>query len=155
MIINIIRFAGLLLTALVVGTTFGIWLGYNPTGLSPATYVEQQQHAISSLNTIMPVLGAVCILLVSTLAVLTKGDRPTRYLLVVSVIFLLAAGLITRFGNQPINAIVMTWSAQAPATNWIELRDSWWQWHILRTSAGIVALMLLLLATLRNQNCSH
>jgi len=155
MIINLIRFAGLLLTSLVVGTTFGIWLGYNPSGLSPATYVEQQQKAIGALNTIMPVLGAACILLNSALAVLTKADSRTRYLLIASVIFLIAAGLITRFGNQPINAIVMTWSAQAPAANWIELRDSWWQWHILRTSAGLVALVLLLLAALRNPKRSH
>lgn len=155
MFINCIRFAGLLLTALVVGTTFGVWLGYNPSGLSPATYIEQQQHAIGALNTIMPVLGAVCILLNSALAVLTKGDSRTRYLLIASVMFLIAAGLITRFGNQPINAIVMTWSAQAPAANWMELRDSWWQWHILRTSAEIVALVLLLLATLRKPKRSY
>ena len=30
----VIDFANLLLAALVVGTMFGIWLGYNPAGLS-------------------------------------------------------------------------------------------------------------------------
>jgi hypothetical protein len=38
-----------------------------------------------------------------------------RYLLVAAVVFcLLAAALVTRFGNQPVNAIVMTWNPQSP-----------------------------------------
>ncbi len=148
MVANVIRFASLLLMALVVGTMFGIWLGFNPSGLTAATYVEQQQHAIRALNTLLPVLGAVCILLTAALAALTKDDKRARYLLVAAAICLAAAGLITRFGNQPINAVVMTWSAQTPAANWMELRDTWWQWHILRTTAGISALVLALLAAL-------
>ena len=30
----IIRFTGLLLMSLLVGTMFGIWLGFNPSGLT-------------------------------------------------------------------------------------------------------------------------
>jgi uncharacterized membrane protein len=149
-ITNFIRFADVLLTALLVGTIFGVWLGFNPMSLSPTTYVEQQQHAIRALNTVMPMLGATCILLTAALAVLSKGEPQTRYLLVACVVCQLAAGLITNFFNQPINAIVMTWSAQAPPSNWAELRDTWWRWHILRTLAGLAGLALLLLATLRS-----
>ncbi len=145
---NIIRFIGLLLMSLLVGTMFGIWLGFNPAGLTAATYVEEQQHTIRALNTVLPVLGAICILLTAALAALTKGDRLARNLLIVAVVCLAVAGLITRFENQPINSQVMTWSAQAPATNWMELRDTWWHWHILRTVAGIGALTLTLLAAL-------
>jgi uncharacterized membrane protein len=122
----LIRFIGLLLMSLLVGTMFGIWLGFNPSMLSAATYVEQQQHTIRALNTVLPALGAVCILLTAALAVLTKDDTRARYLLIAAVVCLVAAGLITRFANQPINSQVMTWSAQAPAANWTELRDAWW-----------------------------
>jgi uncharacterized membrane protein len=121
----LIRFIGLLLMSLLVGTMFGIWLGFNPSMLSAATYVEQQ-HTIRALNTVLPALGAVCILLTAALAVLTKDDTRARYLLIAAVVCLVAAGLITRFANQPINSQVMTWSAQAPAANWTELRDAWW-----------------------------
>ena len=152
---TIIRFVDLLLVALLVGTIFGIWIGFNPAGLSPATYVEQQQHAIRALNTFMPLLGALCIVLTIALAVLTKKDRRTRYLLIATAVCLLMAGVVTRFENQPINSIVMTWTPQAPPANWMELRDQWWQWHIVRTVAGIAALCLLISAALSNRNPSR
>lgn len=151
-----IRFVSLLLTSLLVGTMFGVWLGFNPADLSAAAYVEMQQNAIRALNVSLPVLGLVCILLTATLAVLTKDDKLECYLLVAAVICLATAGLITRFGNQPINAEVMTWGYQAPAANWTELRDTWWQWHVVRTVAGVLALSLALLAAVNGRrNSSH
>ena len=48
----------------------------------------------------------------------------------------------------------MTWSPESPAANWMELRDTWWHWHILRTVAGVGALTLALLAALRDQRDS-
>ena len=79
---------------------------------------------------------------------MTKNDRRARYLLLAAAVLLIAAGAITRFANQPINAVVMTWTPQAPAANWTELRDTWWRWHIARTVAAIAALALALLAAL-------
>ena len=143
-----IRFVSLLLTSLLVGTMFGIWLGFNPSALTATAYVEMQQNAIRALNISLPVLGLVCIVLTAALAALTKNDKRGRYLLVAAAMCLALAGIVTRFGNQPINAVVMTWSPEAPAANWMELRDTWWHWHILRTVAGLGALALALLAAL-------
>ena len=148
MITMSIRFISLLLTSLLVGAMFGVWLGFNPAALTGPAYVEMQQNAIRALNTSMPALGAVCILLTLALAALTKNDRRARYLLLAAAVLLIAAGAITRFANQPINAVVMTWTPQAPAANWTELRDTWWRWHIARTVAAIAALALALLAAL-------
>ena len=66
---NIIRFVLVVLLALLVGTMFGIWVGFNPARLSASAYVEQQQNAIRSLNTLLPAMAAVCILLTVALAV--------------------------------------------------------------------------------------
>ena len=140
MVANSIRFALVVLLALLVGTMFGIWVGFNPASLSASAYVEQQQNAIRSFNTLLPAMGAACILLTVALAVLSKGDSRSRYLLVAAAVLMVVAGLVTRFDNQPINAVVMTWSAQAPAENWAQLRDEWWQWHIVRSLASIAAL---------------
>ncbi len=145
---TIIRFTDLLLVSLLVGAMFGIWLGFNPRRLSARAYVEQQQNTIRALNTPMPILGAVCILLTIVLAVLGKSSRPAIYLLVAAVACLIAAGVITRLLNQPINSQVMTWSIQAPPANWTELRDEWWRWHVARTLAGIAALSFLIVAVL-------
>jgi uncharacterized membrane protein len=146
MLIVTIRFVSLFLTGLLVGTMFGMWMGFNPAALSPSAFVEMQQNAIRALNVPLPILGAACIILTATLAVLSKTDKRARWLLVVAALCLAAAGLITRFANQPINAVVMSWSAQAPASNWAELRDTWWHWHTLRTAVAIAGFALALLA---------
>ena len=143
---SIVYFANIFLAALVVGTMFGIWLGYNPVDLSPSAYIEQQQHAIRALNVTMPVLGALTALLTLTSAILTRGDRRRLALLVAVLACFVAAGVVTRFLNQPINAVVMTWSALAAPTNWVDLRDEWWRWHIVRTVFGIAGLGLLIAA---------
>ena len=143
-----VRFLSLFLTALLVGSMFGVWLGFNPAALSPAAFVEMQQNAIRALNVSLPALGFLCILLTAVLAVLTRNRPRARYLLVAAVVCLVTAGLVTRFGNQPINAIVMTWTPQAPGSDWTALRDTWWQLHVYRTIAGVAALALALLAAL-------
>jgi uncharacterized membrane protein len=141
-----IGFVNLLVVSLVAGAVFGIWLGYNPATLSPTTYIEQQQEAIRALNVTMPVLGTIGILLTVTSAILARTERRTLYVLIGAAVCLLVAGLVTRFGNQPINAIIMTWNTQAPPANWMDFRDEWWKWHIVRTLAAVAGLCLLLLA---------
>lgn len=144
----VIKWIDLLLMSLLVGTMFGIWLGFNPTALSARAYVEQQQQMIRALNDVMPTMGFACIALTAVLAFLTKGDGRARTALVGAVICLIASGVITRFQNQPINAVVITWSVEAPPPNWIELRDEWWRWHLVRTGAGLAALSLSLFASI-------
>lgn len=144
----VVAFASLLLAALVVGAMFGIWLGYNPSDLSAGAYIEQQQHAIRALNVTMPVLGALTALLTLVSAGLSRHNPRQALLLLAAFGCFVSAGLVTRLLNQPINAIVMTWTAAMPPANWTELRDAWWQWHTLRTAFGIIGLSLLIGANL-------
>ena len=145
---NAIRFVLLVLLALLVGTMFGIWVGFNPASLSASAYVEQQQNAIRALNVLLPAMGAFCVLLTLVLAFMAGGNPRSRYLLLAVAALLVVAGLVTRFGNQPINAIVSTWNAQAPPANWTQLRDEWWHWHVVRSIAGVAAFALLVLSVL-------
>jgi uncharacterized membrane protein len=147
MVQNVVRFLQLVILALLTGTMFGIWIGFNPMQLSATTYVEQQQNAIRSLNSLLPAMGLVCILLTAFLAVQSKYPR-VRYILIGAAALLILAGIVTRFANQPINAIVLTWSAQSPPAEWAQLREQWWQWHIVRTVAAIGSLVLSLVAAI-------
>lgn len=147
---SILAFANLLLASLVVGSMFGIWLAGNLTDLSAGAYVEQQQHDIRALNVVMPVLGWLLALLTATAAILARSNRYCLALLIAALVCFIAAGLVTRFLNQPINAIVMTWSAESRPSHWMEMRDNWWHWHILRTATGIVGLCFLIAANLGN-----
>jgi len=145
---NVIRFVLLLILGLLVGTMFGIWSGFNPLSLSAGAYVEQQQNAIRSLNTLLPLMGAVCIALSVCLAVLARSAPRTRWLLIAAVACLVVAAVVTRFFNQPINAVVIGWNAHSPPPEWAQLRAEWWQWHMVRTAAGIAGFGFTLAAVL-------
>lgn len=143
MIKPIIRFFNVVMVALVAGTIFGIWLGYNPKNLSAPTFIEQQQSAITALNTLMPLLGLITILLTLSSAFLQRKEKNTFITLLIAALFLILSGLTTKFGNQPINSIVMAWDMNTPPSNWIELRDQWWTYHKIRTATALIALFLI------------
>lgn len=143
MTLTLVRFANIVFAALIAGGIFVIWVGYDPATLSPSTYVEQQQNAIRGLNVLMPVLGAITLLLTLVSAFLQRRNRKVFVLLIVAAAFLIISGLVTRYGNQPINVIVMAWDMARPPANWTELRDQWWGFHRLRTISGLIALALI------------
>jgi hypothetical protein len=143
-----IEFMNLVLAALMVGSMFGVSLIMNPAGLDARHYVELQQQGIRTLNVAMPRLGAVTILVTIAAAVAMRGEGLRLGLLVTTAACFVAVGLVTRFLNQPINAVVMTWSSDAPPAGWERLRDAWWRWHYLRLATGLAGFCLLVLATL-------
>lgn len=154
MLATTVDFAALLLAALLVGSIFGAWLIFNPAGLDGPTYVAQQQLAIRTLNIALPALGAVTILLTIAAAALARADRTRLALFAAAVLSFAVAGLITRFLNQPINAIVITWAPAAPPANWTALRDDWWRWHGLRLAIAIFGLAALIAAALKHDDAS-
>jgi uncharacterized membrane protein len=149
MVIEIVNFANLLLAALLAGSMFGIWLIFNPAGLDANAYIVLQQRGIQALNKTMPILGGSTILATAAAAWLNRNAGAQLRLLIATLVCFVIAGFVTRFLNQPINAVVLTWSRSAPPSNWADLRDQWWRWHIIRTIAGLVGLSLLIIATLR------
>jgi hypothetical protein len=146
----IITYFNLILAALLAGTMFGIWIGYNPIDLSASTYVEQQQNMIRQLNVLMPLLGLVTIVITLISAFLQKQIKMVFISLLIAATLLVVSGLITRFGNQPINDMVITWSINSPPSGWIELRDKWWALHIIRTILVLFALSIIIITAIRN-----
>jgi hypothetical protein len=140
---SIIRFLNIIIAALLAGTSFGIWMGFNPLNLSPSTYIEQQQNMIRALNSFMLILvfGATVITIIS--AILQRDDKQAFIPLLIASLFFIACILISRFGNQPINNEIMTWTSGTVPGNLSELRDKWWTFHIFRTIAELIALFLV------------
>jgi len=131
----LVRFFNVVLAGIMAGIVFGIWLGCDPEKMSFPGYVEYQQGLINAFNVLMPLLGLVVILLTLLSAILQREDKGTFIALLLAMALLVLSGLITRFGNQPINAIVMTWHPDSPPSDWMALRDKWWSLHIIRTLA--------------------
>ena len=145
----IIDFADLLLAGLLTGAIFGTFLIMSPAGLDATTYVIQQQNGIRALNGIMPLLGALTIVLTLVAAFAASGDPLRMNLLFAAAAGLVVVGLVTRFLNQPINAVVMTWNANSPPADWTALRDAWWRWHLVRFVLGLASFSLIIAAALR------
>ena len=149
MTILIIRFIDLLMAGLIAGVLFGIWIGYNPQTLSAQTYLEQQQSAIKALNTLMPLLGLITILLTVISAFIQRDNKTVFIALLIAAAFLIISGLVTRFGNQPINSIVMTWNKVDVPGNWAELRDKWWSLHKIRAVTSVLAFCIIIWTNIR------
>ena len=143
-----IDFASLLLSALLVGAMFCVWLIFNPAHLDASHYTILHQQGIRTLHPAMPRLGAITIALTLAAAFIARHNRPRMGLLIIAAIFFIISGVITSTVNMPINANVIRWSSSAPPDNWTEFRDRWWHWHKLRASSGAVGLALLITATL-------
>ena len=144
----IVDFASLLLAALLAGAMFCVWLVFNPARLDAAHYIMLQQNGIRTLHPSMPILGGLTIMATVIAAVLARQDKIRMSFLIVAVVFFVIAGLITRFHNLPINAIVMTWNSAAPPERWTELRDAWWRWHRIRMASGVAGLAFAIFAAL-------
>ena len=137
------------MAGLIAGILFGIWVGYNPKTLSVPTYIEQQQSVIKSLNTLMPLVGLITIILTIIAAFLQKKNQAVFITLLIAAVLLIISGLVTRFGNQPINSIVITWNKTDIPNNWEGLRDKWWTFHTIRTGASFLAFCLIVWASMR------
>ena len=150
---NLLHVANIIVVSLIVGSMFGIWRGYDPALYSPATFVEVHQVAVRGLNDLLPAMGFSAIAMAGALAFLARRRRPAFWLYLSAVAALAAAGIITRFGNQPINDIVMGWST-TPPEGWQALRDTWWNWHLARLAAGIIGEVLLINAIFADRSQS-
>jgi archaellum biogenesis protein FlaJ (TadC family) len=140
---RLIRFINIILAALLAGVSFGIWIGFNPMDLSSSTYVEQQQNMLSSLRILLVSLVFIATIITIISALLQKKNNFIFISLLVAAVFLIACILITRFGNKPIDDMVLNWTSGSLPSNWAELRDKWWSFHIMRTVAELIAFLLI------------
>ncbi|MBK6552262.1 MAG: DUF1772 domain-containing protein [Flavobacteriales bacterium] len=150
--LSVARFFQLVLGGIVVGTMFAVWAGFDSRGFSYTTFVEHHQNAVLGLNILVPALASLAILLTFYIAYLQRAWRGQMVLLLVAAGCMIVAGLATRFGCQPINAIVDTWTSDAPPTDWEVLRAEWWHYHFVRMVAGTVGYSLIVFAVVRPQH---
>ena len=140
---RLIRFINIIITAILAGVSFGIWIGFNPMDLSSSTYIEQQQNMLLSLRILLVSLVFIATIVTIISAFLQKKNNSIFISLLIAAIFLIACILITRFGNKPIDDMVVNWTSGSLPSNWAELRDKWWSLHIMRTIAELIALLLI------------
>ena len=141
-------FANLLLSALLGGALFCTLILLNPAGLDASRYVALQQNGIRTLHPVMPRLGGLTIVSTLLAAFFARSYALRLSLLLIAAACFIAAGLITRLRNMPINAIVIQWDPAAPPEIWTRLRDAWWRWHTMRLAVSLAGLALVIAAAL-------
>lgn len=136
---------------LLAGSVFGIWRGYDPAPLSAEAFLEVHQGAVRGLNTLLPLMGLSTILATAALAYLAdRGSAAFRFYLA-AMVGMIAGGVVTRFGNQPINAAVMEWSVSTMPEDWQALRDAWWSWHQARLASTVIGFVMLVIGVLSDR----
>jgi uncharacterized membrane protein len=145
-LLMLVQFLAALLFAMVAGSVFGIWRGYDPTTYAGATFLEMHQGAVRGLNALLPGLALVSIFLTLALTWLARGKGMVFWLYLGALLLMVGGGVVTRFFNQPINAQVMGWTPDSLPANWADLRAAWWNWHLVRTGLSVLGIALLLAA---------
>ncbi|WP_176956111.1 anthrone oxygenase family protein [Catalinimonas alkaloidigena] len=150
MALSLLRFLDIILAALLAGTSFGIWVGFNPAIFSASTYVEQQQNLVSSLNSLMIVLVIAATVITLLSAFLQLKNKPAFVALLLAAALFIACMVITRFGNVPVQTEILKWTVDTLPENWTDFRDKWWSFHIARTVVELVALVLITWTVVKN-----
>lgn len=149
--LSFIQFFNIIVAALLAGTSFGIWMGFNPTNYSTSTYVEQQQNLLHSLNTMMIALVIIATAITLISAFLQRKNKPVLCALLLAAVFFISCILITRFGNVPIQKQILNWTIDTVPGNWMMLRDKWWSFHIMRTITELIALGFIAWTMVQNR----
>ena len=143
MTLSLVKFFNIIFAALLAGTSFGIWIGFNPINYSASAYIEQQQNLLRSLNTPLIALVVVTTLVTLISAFIQWKNKPVFVALLLAAAFFLSCIIITRLGNIPIQTQMLNWTKGALPGNWMMLRDKWWSFHIMRTIVELIALVLI------------
>jgi Domain of unknown function (DUF1772) len=149
MFIFIIRFFDILFSGLLAGIMISIWQGADKA-ISEISNLEIQKANIKIMNDKIPLLELMTILLTLASAALQTYIVILFIPLLIASIFLMVSGIITRYGNQPINKQIQRWSKDFIPSKWEYIRDKWFTYHIYRTILTLLAFILIILACLIN-----
>jgi len=145
---QVILFGSLLFVGLTAGAAYVVWFVYRPGGMSSAVYVENMQHAIRVLTIPLPTIVVLGLLFTAVASFQARNDRAVFSLLVTACLCVLAVGLITRFGNIPINNQIRTWDVGSPPADWLTVANQWWRFQTARLILQMAALCLVSWAVL-------
>ena len=118
--------------------------------LSGADWLNAQQTFYGGFAIVGGVAEVLGLISTGVLLFLLRKRRTAFVLTVVAAISFAGMLALFAFGNNPLNQQVMTWTPQTLPANWHEIRDAWDGFHAASSAFAALALVALLLATLRD-----
>ncbi|MEU6187391.1 DUF1772 domain-containing protein [Nocardia sp. NPDC047038] len=103
--------------------------------------------ALMSVNgVVMQTLMGLTIL--SALVLAARSTGRSRLLAASASLLAMAAFLITRLGNVPINQKIKIWAISGPPADYAEILTRWETFHVARTACAVLAFLLIASTTL-------
>ncbi|MFI6279822.1 anthrone oxygenase family protein [Streptomyces sp. NPDC050988] len=130
-------FAGFLTSVLVLELSLR---SFDSSVYTQVRLVELDSLDKLAVATLLPALIATAVLVHQTYR------TNTRWLTVTALALLILVFGITLIVNLPINSDQLHWNAQAPPSDWTNVRDRWQIAHAVRTMASVLAFAALALA---------
>jgi uncharacterized membrane protein len=149
--LKIAQFVTLALTMLVAGAMWGTWLGLARSidSFTAQTYLDIGRVLIANLAPVMPVLMLSAVASAVSVVVLLHRERASgRLLTTAGLVLLLVVVLITVVVEVPINNQTRLWTPTTLPANWMDLRDRWALFHLIRTFVSLAAVSLFLAAVI-------
>ncbi len=146
-----LRFVSLLCAALVTGLTVTHVLELpGKRTLSGAEWLAVQHTFYGGFAVVGGIGEIVGLLATCGLLVLLRGRRTAFLLTLVAALSFLGMLLSYFLGNRPINDLVAIWTPATLPPNWASYRDAWDTAHAISAGLALLALVTLLISTLRD-----
>lgn len=150
MFLKIIRFISLICAALVLGLTLAHDLEIPGKHLlSGAEWLAMQNTFYGGFALVGGVAEVLGLISTGLLAYLLRRKRSAFILTLIAALCFAGMLALFAFGNNPINLQVASWTPQTLPANWRALRDAWDSFHAASSGLAALALVLLLIGTLR------
>ena len=146
-----VRIVAVIMVGLLAGLMIGTGLEqHSLRALDASAWVQEHQVMDSWFRVILPPWWNASVLLLAAAAFVSHGRD--RWLFSASALLMLTSLLITVKVEVPMNRLIATWNAAAPPATWAAIRDRWLMFHRLRTTSGVGAFLLAILALARSSS---
>jgi Domain of unknown function (DUF1772) len=141
----------IILSALTAGMFYGPWVALSRSMKSfpPELFLAIVDRMNRNMAPVMTVLMPATLLSIIPVLLLSYRERPiVCYLNAIAFALFIVALLVTVVVEVPIVQQIVTWTASTLPENWLQLRDRWMRFHLVRVGAGLTSLILLLVAAI-------
>jgi uncharacterized membrane protein len=142
--LKVTEFTTLILAALVMGVFWGTWftLTRSIPDFSAAEFIHIGKTIIANVALPMAILMPVTLLTMLVAMWLSfRMNRSSFYLYALSFLLMIVTLIITVGVEVPIDNQIKTWTAATVPANWASLRNTWDQFHTIRTFTSIASVI--------------
>jgi uncharacterized membrane protein len=145
--VSVIELLSVIVAGVLAGIEFIVRWGVQPalSRLDDRTSLAARKALIVRLRVLVPAIGLPALILAIVAAILGQGD-PGTWLRWAGAAALVVFFAIAFAGTVPINARIDGWSLDAPPTDAKAVIRRWQLIDVFRSSAALVAFVLLVLA---------